>query len=545
MPSCVYRERIETLPSDPPDLALGAFSAEGPWIVEPDRLVWRRGLDRDRARTRAGVPGLLEAGRLPPVGRLARALTSVGVALAGWYLVERPRGGEVSRRGLSRRLRRAFERLGSSYVKLGQILSSGEGLFPEELVGEFKLLRDQVPPEPFDDVRTLVERELGARLGAVFASFDEQPLAAASIAQVHAARLRSGEDVVVKVQRPRVAELVRADLGAMAWLAPRLVGRIPIAALANPPALVELFAETVVEELDFRLEAENMLDIAAVLATTGQRAIVVPRPHPTLVTRRLLVMERLHGFAFDDVESMRAAGIDTGALLRAGLIAFLEGALLFGVFHGDLHGGNLLVQRDGRTALLDFGITGRLAEPERVAFLRLLVMGSAGDVRGQVAALRDLGAFPPETDLEAVVRDLDLEGPVKDPTTMSADELTAELGELTRKLLGYGARAPKELMLFVKNMIFLDGATATLAPDLDILGEIAHVYLYFVREHGERIARELGLDPARPVELDIDAVRASLGVGDQVERLTYRDVQRRRETVRERLRERRGPSGPE
>ena len=129
-------------------------------------------------------------------------------------------------------------------------------------MSEFKLCRDRVPAESFDTVRQVVEDELGRSLEQVFTSFDRVPLAAASIAQVHAATLRTGEQVVVKVQRPQVATLVRQDLAAMSWLAPHLVGRIPIAALANPPALVELFAETITEELDFRLEAQNMLDVA-------------------------------------------------------------------------------------------------------------------------------------------------------------------------------------------------------------------------------------------------------------------------------------------
>jgi ubiquinone biosynthesis protein len=463
------------------------------------------------------------------------------MALGAWYLNER--GGPTSRPALSRRLRKSFEQLGSTYVKLGQIISSGDGLFPEELVGEFKLLRDQVPAESFDDVRELVERELGRPLSDVFSQFDEEPLAAASIAQVHAATLRTGQEVVVKVQRPTIGRLVREDIAAMGWLAPRLIGRIPVTALANPPALVELFAETIVEELDFRLEADNMLDIAHVLAITNQRAIVVPRPHPTLVTRRVLVMERLRGFAFDDVSAMKAAGIDTSALLRAGLISFLEGALLFGVFHGDLHAGNLFVMPDGRTALLDYGITGRLDDRKRIAFLRLLVMGTSGDVRGQLRALRDMGALPPDTDLESVITDLELEGPVKDPTRMTADELTVELREITKKLLGYGARAPKELMLFVKNMLFLDSATGTLAPDLDILGEIAHVYVYFSEHYGERIAQDLGLDPNAPVTLDLDAVRASFGIAEEVDQLTYQDVRRRREIIRRRMSERRDRRG--
>jgi ubiquinone biosynthesis protein len=229
----------------------------------------------------------------------------------------------------------------------------------------------------------VVEEDLGRPLAEVFASFERRPIAAASIAQVHAATLLTGEAVVVKVQRPTVAARVRSDLRVMSWIAPLLVGRIPVAALANPPVLVEL-AETITEELDFRLEAENMLQVGRSFAALDQRGYVVPRPHPTLVTRRVLVMERLSGFAFDDVVGMRGAGIDTEAVVRTGMIGFLEGAMINGIFHGDLHGGNLLVLADGRTGLLDFGITGRLAEPERQAFLRLLVAASIDDVRSQL-----------------------------------------------------------------------------------------------------------------------------------------------------------------
>lgn len=515
-----------------PDLHDYAFTEEGPWVVERDRLVWLPGIDRIRARTRADVPRLLARRRLPPVGRLTRVVASIGAALVGWWV--RERGTPGSRAGLARRLRHSFEGLGSTYVKLGQIISAFEGLFPDELVEEFKLLRDRVPAESFSAVRAVVESELGRPLEAVFAEFAEAPIAAASIAQVHAARLVTGEDVVVKVQRPQVGALVREDLRALAWLAPLLVGRIPVTALANPPALVELFAEQIVEELDFRLEAENMLDLAHVFAATDQRTMVVPRPHATLVTRRVLVMERLHGFAFDDVAAMHDAGIDTDVVLRAGLIACLEGALLHGVFHGDLHGGNLLVAPGGRTVVFDFGITGRLAEPQRLAFLRLLLSGTAGDVRGQVVALRDMGAFPRDTDVDAVMTDLGLDQPVQDPTQMSADELVGELEDLMKKLLGYGARAPKDLMLFVKNLMFLNAATATLAPDLDLLAEIVHIHTYFLTTHGERLVRDLGEGAVRET-VDLDAVKAGMMVPAEVERVTFRDLQERRRTIIKRM----------
>ncbi len=515
-----------------PDTAFGAFSDHGPWVLDLDAIPWQWDIDRIRRGTRREVPRLLAPGRLPPLGRLARTLVEIGNALGGWLLFEWRRPS--SRVGISRRLRLAFERLGSSYVKLGQIVSGGEGLFPDELVAEFKLLRDQVPPEPFDDVRAVVEIDLGGSLDELFEWFDETPIAAASIAQVHAARLRTGEEVVVKVQRPQVAQRFRDDIAALSWLAPRLVGRIPVAALANPPALVELFAETVIEELDFRLEAQNMLDIARVLAETDQRGIIVPRPHPTLVSRRVLVMERLHGFAFDDVASMHAAGIDTHALLQAGLIASLEGAMIYGVFHGDLHGGNLVVQPDGRTALFDFGMTGRLSERQRIAFMRLLMFGTTGDQRGQLVALRDLGAFPPDVDLDALAADLELDGPVKDPTQMSADALMAEMRDVTKKLLGYGARVPKELMLFVKNAMFLNSATAILAPDLDMLQQMMAIYAYFAETHGERILREVGID-ASDAAPDPDAMKAAFLVDADTDTLTFRDLQARRDEVRRKL----------
>jgi ubiquinone biosynthesis protein len=516
------------------DVETWAFSDTAPWKVELGRLAWRTDMDAMRERTRALVPELVRPRALPPVWRFAEASALIGSCLLAWTLVERRRGGSVSRRGLSRRLRRAFERLGPAYIKLGQIISSGEGIFPVELVDEFKLCRDQVPAEPFRVVRQVVEEDLGRPLEQTFRWIDRSPLAAASIAQVHAATLRTGEKVVVKVQRPTVARLVRDDLRVMAWLAPKLVGRIPVTALANPPALVELFAQTIAEELDFRLEAENMLDLARTFAELDQRGYVVPRPHPELVTRRVLVMERLDGFRFDDVVGMRGAGVDTEAVIRTGMIATLEGAILKGIFHGDLHGGNLFVQPDGRTALLDFGITGRLDEVRRQAFLRLLMGGAGNDVLAQLAALRDLGALPPDTDLERVVRELHLDQPPVDPTTMSGEQLVAEIQQVMKALLGIGARFPKELMLFVKNLVFLDGAIARLAPDLDIFGEIAAISIYFASHHGDRIAADVGIDP-RGIELDMTGVKASFGISDDTEGLTHRQLQQRRETIRRNL----------
>ncbi len=524
----------------PADLEHFAFSDAAPWIVERESCSWTSGIQVLRASTHRQVPALIRRRSVPPPKRLAVVGTTIAATMGAWALTGRRAGGTRSRADLSRRLRRSAERLGPTYIKLGQIISSGEGLFPTELVDEFKRCRDQVPAEDFDHVRQVVEDDLGRRIEEVFERFDPTPIAAASIAQVHAARLHPvddlhpGVDVVVKVQRPTIRSQVHADLRVMAWLAPFLVGRIPIAALANPPALVELFAQTIAEELDFRLEAENMLDVAASCAELDQRGVIVARPHPELVTRRVLVMERLYGYSFDDLESMQAAGIDTHEVLRRGMAAFTEGCMVHGIFHGDLHGGNLFIGDDGRIALLDFGITARMTDLERTAFMRLMLSGAMGDIPGQITAFRDLGALPADTDIDDVIRELGLDRAPIDPTTLSQEELVGELQRIIKALLAMGARLPKILMLYVKNLVFLDAAIANLAPDLDLITEFAALSTHMASTHGERFAGEIGMS-AEHFRVDEAAIRAGFGIVDDDEPVTYRDLQRRREVIRRRL----------
>ena len=503
-------------------------------MLDRAEIGWWADAERLRRVAQQQVPVLITPRRLPPGRRGIVVTTRLARAVVPW-LWRRKRGRDAGIAELSRRLRLAAEALGPTFIKLGQIISSGEGLFPAELVEEFKRCRDQVPAEPFDVVRATVEADLGRPLGEVFATFDERPIAAASIAQVHAARLCTGEDVVVKVQRPDVSRLVHTDLRAMAWLAPHLVGRSPVAALANPPALVELFADTIVEELDFRVEAANMLDVAEMLHDLQQTGYVVPRPHPELVTRRVLVMQRLDGFRFDDVAGMREAGVDTEQVVRTQMVALMEGAMIRGIFHGDLHGGNLIVLPDGRTGLLDYGIVGRLTTERRVAFLRLMVSATTNDLDGQMAALRDLGALPQDTDLKAVIRELGLDQAPVDPTTLTGDQMVKEVQRVVKGLLGYGARLPKELMLYVKNLVFLDGAIARLAPDLDILGEIGSISVLFAQRHGAQLGRELGIGY---VEVDLGGVKAGFGLDASVDRLTHRELQERRALIQQRMRNR-------
>jgi ubiquinone biosynthesis protein len=242
-------------------------------------------------------------------------------------------------------------------------------------------------------------------------------------------------------------------------------------------------------------------------------------------------MERMHGFAFTDVAGIRAANVDTAAVIRACLVSILEGAMIYGVFHGDLHAGNLLIQQDGKVALLDFGITGRLDDRRRQVFLRMLLAAMTGDHRAVLGGYQELGAISPDADLEEFMREIPMDRPAVDPASASADQMITEMRRVTKALVKHGTRLPKELMLFMKDFMFIDGAIGTLAPDLDVLGEMLHISQYFVRQHGAQIVSEIGLD-AETFEIDPSSWAASMGIDEAKQTLTHEEIQLQRQAVR-------------
>ncbi len=381
------------------------------------------------------------------------------------------------------RLRRAFERLGPFYVKAGQFIASGRGLFPDVLVDEFAACRDRCPPIPAAELRRLVEAELGP-LEVVFATFDDAPLAAASIAQVHRATLHDGRDVVVKVQRPDLAAKVGVHLRVMQTLARTLERAFPNAPFADPSSLVRLFGTTLLEELDFRLEAQNMVDIALDLEAAEVTDVVVPRPVAELLTARVLVMERLDGLHFDDLAQMQAAGIDTRALLVSGLRCPVEGATVFGRFHGDLHAGNVIVLPDGRFGLIDFGICARLDAAGRDGLQRLLVGIATGDVRAQVHGLDTLGALGPGTDRRALIATF-LARQRHGRDELSVEDLTAGAPRIMAVFTEHKLRLPPALVLFFKDILYLNGAVRSLAPGVDLFGLFAELHDHFGAKYGD------------------------------------------------------------
>ncbi|HZT66535.1 MAG TPA: AarF/UbiB family protein [Acidimicrobiales bacterium] len=428
------------------------------------------------------APDVYDAARIDgvrpaDVARLAEVATAL--ARNGLVTVGRRGGGmalqprQQAPRALAVALRRSFADLGPTFIKFGQLIASSPGLFPEFLSSEFRRLLDSVPPEPVGRVRGVIEREFGRPLAETFADFDDRPLAAASVAQVHRGVLHDGTEVAVKVRRPRLRARIEQDLRLLRLLAGVLARAGALGETLNPTAVVEDLAATIRAELDFRAEAESMVAFAANLESSGaDHGCVVPRPIDGLVTERVLVMTFVEGVPVDDGSALRAAGHDLEGLVRTGVRAWLEGALAHGLFHGDVHAGNLFVTPAGQIAFLDFGIMGRLDERTRLVLRRALpALLIDGDFRSVVRAVFDLGAATGPVDVEAATADVrELLEPLaaKPMGEISYGEL---LGHVLSVATRYHVVLPRELVLVVKQLVYFERYAKELAPRYRILAD--------------------------------------------------------------------------
>jgi len=352
-----------TTPSAPPPPPLPEFSdlvERSEWLrgragLESDVLRWHRSLAAERAHI------VTEAEELatPRLRRIPFGALFLVIVRFLWFTLVAPfrRTGVPERRAV-RWSKHLVQAGGPAYVKLGQLIATAKGPLPDAWTEAFAWCRDEVPPLRPGVAEDVIDRELGHRRAETFESIEPTPVAAASIAQVHLARLADGTEVVVKVQRPGLRERFEADIRALsviALVADRLSKR---ARIANLPGFVELFAQVVLEELDFRLEALSMTEIGLANEDAGLDHIRVPRPIPGLVTSRVLVMERVPGIRYTDA-AVAHPELDGRRIVRLAVQGVLEHALLYGVFHGDLHAGNVLIDEAGNFSLVDFGIGGR------------------------------------------------------------------------------------------------------------------------------------------------------------------------------------------
>ncbi len=316
---------------------------------------------------------------LPRPGRLVvaqRAARSAG-ALAG-HLAPYA-AGRLLRRGdrtLARALRRACEDLGATYVKFGQAVASSPAVLPAAIAEEFRSCLDQGPPVPWSEVRRAVEVGLGRPLESAFSEFERRPVAAASIAVVHRARLKDGSQVAVKVLRPGIGAVVAADLDLIEPFF-RLLARQGIGEAGNAVAYVVGLRRQIAEELDLRNEVRTMAHFRGLFERFGLTRLVIPHVHEELCSERVLVMEYIEGGPIDDAVLANEYGIDPAPLVRELLRAWVVTALGAGVFHADIHAGNLFLMPDGRLAMLDWGIVARL-DPATKGLFRALVETCVG-----------------------------------------------------------------------------------------------------------------------------------------------------------------------
>ncbi len=381
-----------------------------------------------------------------------------------------PRSGGGAGSGDSQavRLRRVLEEAGGVYVKLGQIAATRVDLLPADVCAELATLQNRVPPEQGDAIAEVLRSELGD-IDAVFSEFEWQPLAAASIGQTHRARLRTGERVVVKVQRPGIEATIERDLAALALLGELAQRRTPFGMGVRSGDVVNQFAQGLRAELDFRREADAMTEMAGRL---GDGPVRVPAVHRHLCTRRVLVQERLEGWTVSDVARLDAtelvaAGLDRPALADALLRSLLDQVLRLGFFHADPHPGNVFVLADGTLGLIDFGAVGRLDPIQQAALVDMFAALATRDVavlREGVQRVADIDESASPDELERALARLLAEhvrpGGSIDPDVMQ---------ELVVVLSRFGMRLPTDIVLLSRALVTLDGTLRVLSPGRSLM----------------------------------------------------------------------------
>ena len=422
--------------------------------------------------------------------QVARALARHGL---GWLVLDLGLGRLVPfHRGVLRHaaqedpytkpehLRLALEDLGVTAVKLGQVLSTRPDLVPADLAAELARLQDRVPPVPFEAVRAVVEAELGQPLEALFAAFDPEPLAAASIGQVHAATLPDGTAVVVKVRRPGVEAQAEADLALLDALARTAAARTSWGQDYDIVGWVREFAFTLRDELDYAAEARHAEQVRRDFA--DEPALHVPVVFPERSARRVLTMERLDGIKVDDAEALDAAEVDRRELARTATRVMLAMVLHNGFYHADPHPGNVLVLPGGRIGLLDFGMVGALDAATRQALLRIVLALAAEDTDRLVDELTALGVTgdavargPLKQDLERLRRRYATR-PLKE---VAAAEAFQEIMDVARR---HRLRLPAELVQLAKVTAMAEGTALQLDPDFEILAfSLPYVRRFWLR----------------------------------------------------------------
>ncbi len=387
-------------------------------------------------------------------------------AKLGRYFLGKFTEADTQKHTAAARVRMCFEELGPTFIKLGQILSTRPDLIPPDFANEFKKLQDDVPPVKFIEILNHLQSHFGDE-HKVFKLIVEQPLATASIAQVHMAQLHSGEDVVVKVRRPGILKQIDEDLSVLYTIASLFEAYVPELKDYNPTAIVDEFSKTLELETNFIVEANNILRFQKNFEKDTQ--IKIPKVYLEFSNESILVMEMLEGMPLSQAESLNQEGVDRLALVQKGIKAFFKMVFQDRFFHGDLHAGNLFILPDNKIGLVDFGVVGRLNLKTRDTIANMFISLSQEDYEGMALEFAEISTHKGYIDTDALARQLrDLISPY-----FGLSFKNVNTGRILMDAAAVAAKnkvfVPPELMLFFKSILTVEGMGRQIVEDFDIL----------------------------------------------------------------------------
>ncbi len=386
------------------------------------------------------------------------------------YATEKPSNAKL--------MRETFESLGSTYIKLGQFIASTPSLFPREYVQEFQGCLDQTPTLPFSYIQQVLAEEFeGRNLNEIFSFIDEKPLASASIAQVHAARLFTGEDVVLKVQKPGVETILYTDLNVVHWATKLLEKALPKIKFASLSEIVDEIKTRMVREVDFIEEAQNLDDFIQYLNVSGNQAATAPKVYHQFSTRRVLTMQRLYGVSLTDFDVVKKYAKDPTQVLITAMNTWFGSLMLCKSFHADLHAGNLMLLEDGRIGFIDFGIVGQLNPEVWTACMAFMDALQHTNYVAMAENMLKMGMTHHKIDTQVLADDLErlFSGVLlADPQEIISSN-PADLNDIMMDMVAVGERHgikfPRDFALLFKQMLYFDRFMRVLAPYTDIYAD--------------------------------------------------------------------------
>lgn len=383
----------------------------------------------------------------------------------GRFILDRLHANEdIEKLSIAERVRLSFEELGPTFVKLGQLLATRPDLVPQDFVFEFSKLHDQVQKLSFEKVEEVLKEE---GLFEQFLSFEKDPLGSASIAQVHRAKLLDGQEVVIKVQRPNIINVINDDLHVLYLLAELLEAYLPETRPYNPMGIVDEYFKTLELETNFVVEANNIRRFSINFAQDPD--VKIPQVYFNLVTERVLTMEALKGIPLSSELALKQKDVDPNEIIKKGLKCYLKMVFSDGLFHGDLHAGNFFVLPNNQIGLIDFGVVGRLSSRTQSAIANMLIALSKEDYERLAYEYIDLAPFSEKINVDLFAKDLrNLIAPYFGLTLKNVN-----LGKLLLTTSSIAAKhhisVPTELMLFFKSLVGVEGLSKKILNDFDFL----------------------------------------------------------------------------